>query len=189
MNLGKPGTRVLAVAESFSPGENSTLAGLVMRKDLRTDGFAVTRVAVGGMDATDGVIRLFHELDRRDINVVMLSGAVIAWFNVIDPETVCKVTGLPVICVTYEDSEGLASHIIHHFPGDAARLAAYERLGERTPVVLRNGLTLFVRSWRMPVRDAATFCRQMTYDGRVPEPVRVARLIARGIMRSWNAGI
>jgi uncharacterized protein len=189
MNLGKSGTRVLAVAESFSGRRTSTLAGLVMRKDLRIDGFAVTRITVGGMDATEGVMHLFRELDRCDINVIMLSGAVIAWFNVIDPEHLVMETGLPVICVTYEDSEGLGPHILHHFPDDEARLKAYGRLGERTSVLMRSGHTAFVRSWGIPVSEASVFCRQLTYDGKIPEPLRAARILARGIMRLGNGGI
>lgn len=188
MNLGKPGTRVLAVAESFAHQTSSTLAGLVIRKDLRIDGFAVTRITVGGMDATEGVLRLYQKLDRQDINVIMLSGAVIAWFNIIDPGLVNSRTGIPVICVTYEDSPGLSPHIIRHFPDDPARQSAYERLCDRTAVTMDAGYTLFVRSWGIPVEDAAVFCRQVTFDGRVPEPVRAARILARGIMRSAYDG-
>jgi endonuclease V-like protein UPF0215 family len=78
MHLPKKGLRALGIAESFSGRTCSTLASVVMRKDLRIDGFTFGRVTVGGMDATDTILGMVQALDRRDINVIMLSGCVIA---------------------------------------------------------------------------------------------------------------
>ncbi|MDD1658379.1 MAG: DUF99 family protein, partial [Methanomicrobiales archaeon] len=134
MHLAKKGLRVLGIAESFRGRTASTLAGVVMRKDLRIDGVAVTRLSVGGMDATDAVLRILRSLRRRDVNAVLLSGAVIAWYNILDPARIHEETALPVIVVTYEDSEGLDEDLRHHFPEDTGRMDAYRRLGDRTPL-------------------------------------------------------
>lgn len=182
MHIPKKGLRALGIAESYSGRERSVLAGVVMRKDLRIDGFVFGEVAVGGTDATQAVIRMVGELDRKDINVILLSGCVIAWFNVIDPAAVHAATGLPVICVTYEDSDGLSADIRHHFPDDIARLEAYEQLGVRVPVPLHTGQTIWLRSWGMDISDAALFCDAFTLEGKIPEPLRVARLCARGTL-------
>jgi uncharacterized protein len=181
MHLPKKGLRALGIAESYSGRTRSNLAGVVMRKDLRIDGFAFGSVTVGAMDATDEILRMVRDLERRDINVLLLSGCVIAWFNVIDPARIACETGLPVICVTYEESDGLLEDITHHFPDDDARMAAYRRLGERTPVRLHTGLTCYIRSWGIVHEDAARFCDDFTLDGKIPEPLRVARLCARQI--------
>lgn len=188
MHVAKSGIRVLGIAESYSGREQSILAGVVMRKDLRIDGAAFARVTVGGMDATDAVIRLVADLARRDINLIMISGSVIAWYNIIDPAAVQEATGLPVIITTYEESEGLSEDIRRHFPDDAGRLAAYRRLGDRIPVRLHSGYTLFVRPCGLSPEDAARLCNDFTHDGRMPEPVRVARLIARSVVRSFGCG-
>ncbi|WP_214019697.1 DUF99 family protein [Methanoculleus sp.] len=184
MHVAKSGLRALGIAESYSGREQSTLAGVVMRKDLRIDGAAFARVTVGGSDATDAVVRIFNRLARRDINLLMISGSVIAWYNIIDSAAVQDATDLPVIVTTYEESGGLAEEIRRHFPDDDARLAAYRRLGDRTPVRLHSGYTLFIRSYGLSIEDAARLCNDFTREGRMPEPVRVARLIARGIVRS-----
>ncbi len=188
MHTAKPGLRALGIAESYSGREQSTLAGVVMRKDLLIDGAAFERVTVGGSDATDAVIRLVANLVRRDINLLMISGCVIAWYNIIDPAAVREATGLPVIVATYEESEGLADDIRRHFPDDPGRLAAYRRLGDRTPVSLHTGYTLFIRPCGLSVDDATRLCNDFTHEGRVPEPIRVARLIARGVVRSALCG-
>jgi endonuclease V-like protein UPF0215 family len=188
MHVAKKGLRVLGIAESYSGRERSTLAGIVMRKDLRIDGAAFSQVTVGGTDATDAVVRIVELLERRDINLIMISGSVIAWFNILDPEAVAAATGLPVIAVTYEASEGIEEDILHHFPGDEERLRAYRRLGERIPVRLRTGHEIYIRPHGIGESDAARLCDDFTLDGKVPEPLRVARLVARGAMRSGMGG-
>lgn len=185
MHIPKKGLRALGIAESCPGRSISRLAGVVMRKDLRIDGFGFSTVTVGGMDATASVLRMMDELGRRDINVVMVSGCVIAWFNVINPARIHQETGVPVICVTYEESEGLTADIRHHFPDDIARISAYEELGIRTPVELHTHQTLFIRSWGLDHPDAAKLCNDFTLEGKIPEPLRVARLCARKLPLSW----
>jgi endonuclease V-like protein UPF0215 family len=107
MHMAKKGLRALGIAESFRGRERSTLAGVVMRRDGVVDGFGFGEVTVGGMDGTAATVSLFQDLGREDINCILLSGCVIAWYNIIDPEAVSLATGLPVVVVTYEDSEGL----------------------------------------------------------------------------------
>lgn len=184
MHVAKPGLRALGIAESYSGREISVLAGIVMRKDLLIDGVAFSQATVGGSDATDAIVKIFTGLRRRDINFMMVSGGAIAWYNMIDPVALQDATGLPVIITTYEESEGLTEDIIHHFPEDTSRLAAYRRLGDRIAVRLHTGYTLFIRPYGLSTEDATRLCDSFTYEGRVPEPVRVARLTARGLVRS-----
>lgn len=129
MHVPKKGLRAFGIAESYSGRTLSTLAGVVMRKDLRIDGFSFGTVTVGGVDATDTILAMIRDLERSDLNVVMLSGCVIAWFNVISPVVIHEKTGLPVICVTYEDSDGLLGDIRRHFPDDLTRVTRYMESG------------------------------------------------------------
>jgi endonuclease V-like protein UPF0215 family len=188
MHLAKKGLRVLGIAESFSGKDRSVLAGVVMRKDLRTDGFSFSSTTVGGMDGTTAVISLYRDFAREDINFIMISGNVISWFNIIDPQRVHDDTGRGTIIVTYEDSEGLEEEISHHFPGDRERLEAYRALGPRTTVNLSTGCTIYIRSYGVSGRDAEKLCNDFTLDGKVPEPLRVARLCARAVQRFDRRG-
>jgi len=182
MHIPKKGLRALGIAESYSGRSVSRLAGVVMRKDLRIDGFTFSTVTVGGMDATASVLRMVHELERDDINVIMLSGCVIAWFNIINPARVAQETKIPVICVTYEDSDGIREEILHHFPGDTERISAYGELGDRVPVELHTHQTIFIRCWGIDSGDGARLCNDFTLEGKIPEPLRVARLCARKLI-------
>jgi len=185
MKTLKSGIRVLGIAESFVQGaRKSVLAGVVMRRDLVIDGAAFGFSTIGGMDATEGMIDIYHLLQRKDINYIMISGCVISWFNIADPGRLYSETGIPVIGVTYEDSEGLADDIRHHFPGDEKRLAAYEKLGTRKLHLLKTGYDLYLRSWGVDFKTASAVCDSFTKEGRIPEPVRVAGIVARAAMRS-----
>lgn len=188
MHAGKPGIRILGIAESWTGRDHSFLAGVVMRGDLRIDGSAVTRVTVGGMDATDAVIRIFSSLHRSDINLILISGAAIAWYNIINPEVIQEQTGTPVIIITYEESGGLEESISRHFPDDRERIKAYMALGERDCIRLNTGHSVFLRRAGLSSDIAERIINRFTLDGRVPEPVRVARLFARSMMRSFQSG-
>lgn len=188
MHIAKKGLRVLGIAESFSSRSTSLLAGVVMRKDLRIDGVAVTGVTVGGMDATEGVLALVRDLDRKDINCIFLGGCIIAWYNIIDPQEVLHRTGLPVVVITYRKSEGIHDKIEALFPGDSRRLSCYDSLEKPVPVTLPSGHVVHLRAVGTGLPDATRLCRDFILDGRLPEPVRVARLVARAVMRHGFSG-
>lgn len=191
----KPGVRSLGIAESFrktprsgpsphppTPGK-SVLAGVVLRSDGPVDGVALDSITVGGMDATDGVLRLFRALDRDDVPLLFLGGCVISWFNIIDLERVHREVRLPLICVTYEESPGLESRLRDLFPVDGeARVALYRNLGPRERVRLATGHDIFARWLGLSRAEAKQWLDRFTLHGKVPEPVRVARLVARAAL-------
>ncbi|MDT7878683.1 MAG: DUF99 family protein [Candidatus Caldarchaeales archaeon] len=182
----KPGFRILGIAESFNPalGEKSFLAGVVERADMIIDGFVVGQCTVGGMDSTGAIIEMYRELGRGDINLIMLGGCVISLFNIVDLAKVSEETGLPLICVTYNPSEGLEQIIRDRFPHDwEERLRVYSANGPREEVLLKTGYKVYVRWIGLSRRSAEVVLNRFTVSGRVPEPVRVARLLARSLLR------
>jgi len=191
LHLNKTGIRVLGIAESFRRGhDKSVLAGVVMRSDLVIDGVAFDEITVGGMDATEGVLRIFDSLQRSDINVMMLNGCVISWFNIIDLKTVYERVRIPLICVTYEESEGLETHIAKHFDANEceSRIDAYRKLGNRVAVKPHTKYEVFIRFLGLEKKEAAAVLKKFTTHGKVPEPLRVASLMARALLRTNFAG-
>ncbi|KAF1078098.1 DUF99 family protein [Methanogenium sp. MK-MG] len=182
LHFEKKGIRILGIAESYRGREQSLVCGIVMRRDRIIDGCTFSHATVGGMDATDAVLAIWNRLARDDIQAIMLGGTVISWFNVINIMQLHQQTGLPVISVTYEDSPGLEDDISHHFPGDEERLAAYLSLGKRKTCQLSTGETVYLRAEGISLADAVHACNIFTAQGKIPEPVRVARIIARGLL-------
>jgi endonuclease V-like protein UPF0215 family len=199
----KPGTRALGVAESTVDDE-CLFCGAVVRADRAVDGVGFATATVGGLDATDAVRTLLDRLDRDDVRYLLVSGVAPAWFNVLDLDRIADAAGRPVIAVSYEDSPGLTPAIDAEFDGEArtTRLEAYDRLPPRRRLRV-NDETVFVRSVGIdgaPRADAerdtdspatappevARVVRAYTPTGGRPEPLRVARLVARGAQQ-WRA--
>lgn len=181
LHLNKPGIRALGVAESFRQSKKwSVLAGVVMRSDFVIDGVALGRTAVGGDDATASIASLFRRFDRNDVNLIMVSGAILSLYNIIDVDALAKRTTLPVICLTYKETAGIEGSIRRHFPEEAeAKLVAYRRLGRRTGIGLHTGQRVFVRTAGVDKDEARRVLDAFTLQGAIPEPVRVAKLLAR----------
>jgi endonuclease V-like protein UPF0215 family len=184
LHATKKAIRALGVAESFRPAaRKSTLAGVVMRTDLIVDGFVFGAATVGGDDATDSVLRMFRKLKRADVNLILLSGCIISRYNIIDVDEVARRSGLPVVCLTYNESRGIEHTIRNHFERPEARVERYRKLGGRTPVLLHTGQRAYVRNAQISDADAKRVLDAFTLQGVIPEPIRLARLLAR----SWSA--
>ncbi|WP_331235552.1 endonuclease dU [Natronorarus salvus] len=177
----KPGVRALGVAES-ARGEESTLAGAVVRTDRVVDGFAFSRIAVGGLDATGEVCALVDRLDREDVPYILLSGVAPAWFNLYDLHEIHARTGMMVCSVSFEGSDGLEAGLREAFSGEEyeRRLTIYERQPPRNELWV-NDDRVFVRSVGLDDEGAAALVRAFTPEGGRPEPIRVARLAARAV--------
>lgn len=179
--MNKKGIRVLGVAESFRKGQtHSVLAGAVMRGDLVVDGIVYGSSTVGGDDATASIAHMYRRLGRNDINLVMLAGCILSMYNIVDVDGLSKMVGLPLVCLTYKETSGIESAIASHFPGhETKKLEAYRRLGPREKIRLPSGYSLFARRSGIGPADLRSVLGMFTLQGAVPEPVRLAKLIAR----------
>ncbi|RLF04917.1 MAG: DUF99 domain-containing protein, partial [Thermoprotei archaeon] len=140
---------------------------------------------VGGLDATEGVLRLYNNLRREDINLILTNGCIISWFNVIDIEEVYRTTRIPIICLTYEYSDGIEEYIRRYFKDDIAeRLEMYKKLGKREKVYIKKGRKyVYVRFLGLSLEEVRTALNSLIYSGVVPEPLRIANLIARALLK------
>ncbi len=185
LDLGKSGYRVLGCAESHRGREGDTgfFCGVVMRADGRVEAVEFSLVTVGGLDATDAVLDLWSTTGE-DVQAVVVSGLAVAWYNVVDLERLHREIERPVVCVTYEESEGLEESLEREFSGEAleSRLEPYERQSDREAVELSAGETVYVRAEGIEDDEARRFVDDLTTHGKKPEPVRVAGLAARGAL-------
>ncbi len=185
VNVGKKGIRSLGIAESFRKeiGGKAVLAGVVMRSDLLIDGVTVTTCTVGGLDSTDKLITMWQSIQREDINVIILSGSVISWFNVVDLKRLQQAVNTPLICISYRESDGLDKVFQKYFPEDwMKRLEIHRSNGERQVVTLKTGYKLYIRNVGIELEIAKQLLDKFTLEGRYPEPVRIAKLVARSIL-------
>lgn len=181
----KSGVRAVGIAESYS-AERSTIAGVVVRADRVVDGAFFRTCTVGGMDATDRVIDGLLSLSREDTAFVLIAGIAPAWFNILDLRIIHAEIGLPVICVSFEDSPGLKPAIEAAFSGaeQAERIDRYTQQPARESIVI-NDNSMYYRAVGMEDESPDRILRHFTPVGGRPEPLRVARILARAA-DSWR---
>lgn len=153
---------------------------------LRFTGALVGEVEKDGADATDVLARLiaaskFYE----NLHLVMLQGIALGGFNVVDVPDLRARLGLPVLVVARRmpDVDAIRDALLNHVPGGARKWALIERLGPMEPAgnvyVQRAGLTL---------AQAEEILARFTVEGHVPEPLRVAHLIAGAVTDGESRG-
>ena len=181
LNLEKRGMRCLAIAESYCPGDaKSTLAGIVMRHDLIVDGFATGSTTLAGCDATDSVLGMYHSLGRDDISYILLWGSVLSRYNIVDVDRVSATLKVPVLGISGVGRADMRSIIKDRFP---EKLRSYEALGKRHRICLHTGYALMARLAGCTAGDSARMLDMITLQGGVPEPARIARLLASALRR------
>ena len=185
LHLEKKAIRVFALAESFSETQKfSTMAGVVIRSDLIIDGLSLGKLTVSGSDAARTVLSMFKKLHRNDINAILASGSVLSLYNVLDIEAVHSATKLPVVALSFNRSKSdLAENIRRRFSARIAekKIHLLQKLGDPFVLTLKSGYHVFVRSAGANEAVCQRLLDKFTIQGAVPEPIRVARLVARSV--------
>ena len=139
------------------------------------------RIEVDGRDAN---IVLRHLLARMRFDAVMLSGISFGGFNVVDIASLSKSVRKPIIAVTGERprNQAVSRALREHFTDWRARWSIVRSAGRTHSFApLRSEPRLYFE-----VRGATPlFAKQAIAStaviSRLPEPVRVARILARGL--------
>jgi len=181
--------RVVGVEDGgFSRGSSNysgqTLLVCVLLQGMWIYNFSADTITVDGLDASDKLIAM---LRQWSFDVVVLAGVSFAGFNLVDPTMVFEEFSKPVVVVsrTKPDNVAVKNALMQHFEDWRIRWGVFEKLGPVHKVVSMVGeppLYLEVvdatADWaKKLIRASATCCR-------IPEPIRVARLIARGLTRT-----
>lgn len=140
-----------------------------------------TRVEVDGFDATDKLISALHS---EKLDVIMLAGISFAGFNLIDPKRVHAELKIPVIVVIRKkpNTDAMKNALKKHFPDWRRRLEVIEKAGPIYAIKPTGGpSSLYVELAGISVEEASSILRDFSICSRVPEPLRVARLIAKSL--------
>jgi endonuclease V-like protein UPF0215 family len=141
----------------------------------------LARIMVDGLDATEKLLGL---LEGVEAEAVILGGITFAGFNVIDPRRVFKETGIPVIIYsgTRPENEKMLAALKRHFVDWRERWEIIEDLGPVYGVTTlpREPPAYFEVIGGSP-EWAEGVLRGSVVVSRIPEPVRVAGLVARGL--------
>ncbi|OFV86920.1 MAG: hypothetical protein A3J75_02615 [Acidobacteria bacterium RBG_16_68_9] len=154
--------------------------------DLRFDGVLIGAVEKDGSDATDELVRLVRSSRFAEhVRLVLLQGIAFAGFNVVDVEGVHRRLGLPVLVVARRrpDLEAIEAALRARVPGGTEKWALIRSAG---PMESVGGV--FVQRAGLSLEQAEAVVSRLAVHGRIPEPLRVAHLIAGALADGESRG-
>lgn len=153
------------------------VAGVVC-KQTRFDGMVWGEIAPDGRDATRA-LREALEGGKflPQLHALLLDGIALGGFNVVDLPALAEALDLPCIAVMRDrpDFERIRA-ALEHVEGSERRLATMQRAGE---IHAADDVFFQVRGCAPEV--AAEALDALTLHGHIPEPVRIAHLVATAV--------
>lgn len=169
--------------------ETVPVVGVVVQAPSYIEGVLTTLAEVDGHDATDRIaIMVSTSRYREGLAMVLLDGAAVGGFNVVDVDALSKVIDRPVVTITREkpNLKAIETALRRRFDDWDDRLARMRR--HDVEAVRSRAGTLwvsYVGADRGAVQEALALT---TVRGILPEPLRIAHLIAAGIARGESKG-
>jgi endonuclease V-like protein UPF0215 family len=140
----------------------------------------VDRIIVDGLDSTE---TLLNNLSETEQDAIILGGVTFGGFNVVDVDYVCKTTSTPIIVYSHQfpDIEATKSALRKHFPDWRERWARYESLGEIYKFKSQKYPAIYFEKIGCTIEYAEKILSDQTISCQIPEAVRVADIIAKGL--------
>lgn len=169
--------------------ETVPVVGVVVQAPAYIEGVLTTLAEVDGHDATDRIAAMVSgSRYRGGLAMVLLDGAAVGGFNVVDVDALHKTIERPVVTVTREkpDLKAIETALRRRFDDWEDRLRQMHR-HEVEAVRSRIGSlwVSYVGADRRTVQEALALT---TVRGVLPEPLRIAHLVAAGIARGESKG-
>jgi endonuclease V-like protein UPF0215 family len=187
----KPEIRILGIDDSSLHNEQVMIIGAFFRGGEWLDGVLRSDIAKDGDDATDTIIRMVTESKHfGQVRVLMFDGITYAGFNVVDIKTIYETTGIPCIVVMREcpDFDRIRS-ALEYLPDPGTRWELIRKAGNINKVLTREGENpIFIQHCGINLEDAKEIVQLSATHSNIPEPLRVAHLIATGIVCGESTG-
>lgn len=165
-------------------GARVLLVGAVCAR-TRLDGVLSGQVRKDGADATARIAALVKggQFDAH-IRAVLLNGIAVGGFNVVDIAALSATLGRPVLVVARRPPRlQLIREALAKVPGGARKWRLIEQAGPMEPLA-----GLYVQRAGLDLEVARSLLAATTLHGKLPEPLRLAHLIAGGIVTGKSRG-
>jgi uncharacterized protein len=162
-----------------------TLVGVVCSR-TRLDGVLTDRVRRDGVNSTRRMIEMvLGSQFREHVQAVLLQGIAVAGFNVVDLHHLAGELGVPVMATARRppDLDAIRRALTKTGPGWKRKWRLIERAGVMEP--LRG---IWIQRAGLSRPEAGNLLAATTLHGKLPEPLRLAHLIAGGITTGRSRG-
>ncbi|HIP90230.1 MAG TPA: DUF99 family protein [Candidatus Nanopusillus sp.] len=184
--------RVIGIDDGFfikHKHRKTILVGVIMRGAYQLDGVLSIKITVDGLDVTNNIIKMImRSTHYYQLRIIMLNGVTFAGFNIVDLEKLYNILGLPVIVVIRKKPNlPEFKKAIMHLDDWKKRWKLIEKLEQPKPINTKYGV-IYYQKVGISDDDAKNIIKRTAINSRIPEPVRVAHLIAMGVTKGYSRG-
>jgi len=183
--------RILGIDDApFTPWTKRKVMviGTVFRGGNWLDGILRTYILVDGSDATDNITRMINNSRHKDqLRVIMLDGITFAGFNVVNIRELFEATEIPVVVIIRKSPRfEKIKEALKRFDDWERRWSSVLEAGKVYKV--ENEEPIYIQAHGIDIEDAKEIVRISTTRSTIPEPIRVAHLIAAGVATGESKG-
>jgi len=167
----------------------STIIGAVMRGGEYLECVLSSQVSIDGNDATDICIEMIQNTKhRQQLKAAMLDGVALGGFNIVDIQRLYDSTNLPIITITRDkpDFVKIKEALEKNFHDWEKRWETLKK-GNLFTVKTEHS-PIYVKCVGIKIEEAKEIINISTIRGVIPEPIRVAHVIASGVVKGESYG-
>jgi len=164
--------------------------GVIYRGGKILDGALTTTVTVDGMDATEKIFKLINQSrHKQQLKVIMFDGITLGGFNVLDIKKIRRQTGIPVIVINRKHPNlARVKKALKNFEDGDERWRIILRAGKIKECEIKDGKKIYYQNIGIDNDETEEVINLSTTRGYIPEPLRVAHLLATAVVRGESYG-
>ncbi len=161
-------------------GQGYTIVACVLWHDRPLD-VELNPVKVDGFEASTTIAYAMTKLKLRsrvEPEALLLDSITIAGFNIASPPTIAKLTETPVIVVyKYKPSSERLERALRNLKDYQLKMRVLRIVDNTVEITTRKGV-LHIITWGMELEKARHVIEETQIHSRVPEPIRIAHMVA-----------
>jgi len=154
------------------------------------DGVLRTYVVVDGLDATEKLSKMINSSRHKNqLKVIMLDGITLGGFNIVDLKELYNETKIPIIVINRRmpDLKSIKKALEKNFLDFEKRWKMILNAGKIKQLKLEK-FSIYYQNIGLEDEEAEEIIILSTKHAQIPEPLRVAHLIASGIVKGESEG-
>jgi len=191
-NMVKEEIRILGIDDGpFTKKDKEVIVvGVVFRGGEFLDGVLRTYVSVDGLDATEKISGMINSSrHKQQLKVIMLDGITVGGFNIIDVKKLFSETRIPIIVINRKapDLKSIKIALEKNFDDFEKRWKMILNAGKIKQLKFEK-FSVYYQNVGIEDEEAEEIITISIKHAQIPEPLRVAHLIATGIVKGESEG-
>lgn len=170
--------------------EEVLVIGVIFRGGKFLDGALRTKVAVDGNDATDKIVTLINSTrHKQQLKIIMFDGITLGGFNIVDIKKIHQETRIPVLVINRKHPDvKKVRKALKMFEDYKERWQMIKNAGRIKRFKVRDSKDIFYQAVGIDDSLAREVITLSTTRSYIPEPLRVAHLIATAVVKGESYG-